>query len=322
MVLGGTAPVANRGGAAAEAPTTSASASDGGFSSADMMWGALFAGVFAWSYWTTFAGLIERWIAVADYSHGFLVVPLAVLFLWLRRAERPKPLESAPWFGLAIIVGATLFRYAGARSFLSAFDGWSIPLWLAGVCVWYGGLPLLRWAAPSLIFLWFMVPLPYRVEGALSLPLRRFATVASCWALQCLGQPAVEDGSMILMNDQEFNVAEECSGLRMLMGIVALAFAYLMFSRKPWWQKVLLCIAAVPVAVFANVARITATALLYEHVSSEAGKAFSHDAAGWVTNAAAALLFAGVLWLFSRMFVEYETADRASVIGLPTHTTA
>lgn len=319
LVLGGISPSPSRAGATAPVADANNEVSqqvDTGLSNADLMWGALFAAVFAWAYWATFAELIDRWISVADYSHGFLVVPLALLFLWLRRAERPQPLVSAHWLGLAIIVGATLFRYLGARSFLSAFDGWSIPLWLAGVCVWYGGLSLLRWMAPSLIFLLFMVPLPYRVEGALSMPLRRFATVASCWTLQCLGQPAVEDGSMILMNDQEFNVAEECSGLRMLVGIVALAFAYLMFSRKPWWQKALLCVAAVPVAVLANVTRITATALLYEHVSSAAGKSFSHDAAGWVTNCAAALLFAGVLWLFSRMFVEYETADRASVIGL------
>jgi exosortase len=175
---------------------------------------------------------------------------------------------------------------------------------------------MLRWALPSLAFLVFMVPLPYRLAGALSNPLRQFATTASCWTLQCLGQAAVEDGNTILMNSQEFDVADECSGLRMLVGIVALASAYLMFSRRPWWQKALLCVAAIPVAVLANVIRITATALMYEHISTEAGKAFSHDAAGWVTNCVAALLFALVLWLFSRMFTEYEIADRSSVIGL------
>jgi exosortase len=282
----------------------------------EMAWGAAFAALFLWSYWSTFTYLVERWLNVADYSHGFLVIPLALGFLWLRRDERPQPLVGARALGLVLIVAATGFRYFGARMFLPAFDGWSIPLWLAGICAWYGGLPLLRWMAPSLVFLLFMVPMPYRVEGALSMPLRTVATKASCWTLQCLGQPAVEDGATILMNSQEFDVADECSGLRMLVGIVALTFAYLMFSRRPWWQKGLLCLAAIPVAVFANVARITATALMYEHVSSEAGKAFSHDAAGWVTNGAAALLFACVLWLFSRMFIEYEVADRSAVIGL------
>jgi exosortase len=279
-------------------------------------WGALFAAVFLWSYWTTIVELVDRWERVADYSHGFLVPPLALAFLWFRRADCPKVWAPAPLLGLGVVAAATLFRYLGARIFLPSFDGWSIPFWLTGVCIWYGGWPLLRWCLPSLLFLLFMVPLPYRVEYAMGMPLRQVATKASCWTLQTLGQPAVEEGVKILMSEQELDVAHECSGLRMLVGITALASAYVMFSRKPWWQRSILIVAAIPVAVLANVTRVTITAFLYEHVSSDAGKAFSHDAAGWVTNCAAALLFGLVLWLCGKLFVEYEEAGKSSLIGM------
>ncbi len=282
----------------------------------NLLWGTMFVAIFAWSYWPTMTALVDRWAAVPDYSHGFLVVPLALAFLWFRRSECPTQWDSARLLGLGVVGAATVFRYVGARTFLPSFDGWSIPFWLSGVCIWYGGWPLLRWCLPSLLFLLFMVPLPYRAEFALGMPLRQVATKASCWTLQTLGQPAVEEGVKILMSEQELDVAHECSGLRMLVGITALASAYVMFSRKPWWQKALLCVSAIPVAVLANVTRVTITALLYEHVSSEAGKSFSHDAAGWVTNCAAALLFGLVLWLFGKMFVEYEIAEKSSLIGL------
>lgn len=281
-----------------------------------LFWGALFAAIFIWSYLPTMTALVNRWAAVPDYSHGFLVIPLAVAFLWFRRRECPHEWVGAPLLGLGVVVAATLFRYVGASTFLPSFDGWSIPFWLSGACLWFGGWPLLRWCLPSVLFLLFMVPLPFRAEYAMGVPLRQIATQASCWTLQTLGQPAVEEGAKILMTDQELDVAHECSGLRMLVGITALASAYVMFSSKPWWQKALLCVSAIPVAVLANVTRVTITALLYEHVSTEAGKAFSHDAAGWVTNCAAALLFGLVLWLCGKIFVEYEVAEKSTLIGL------
>jgi exosortase len=300
----------------APAPSTAEPAETSGDMKWGWAWGAAFVVLFVWSYWPTLRHLVNRWEQVADYSHGFLVPPLALAFLWFRRSDRPKVWAPAPMLGLGVVAAATLFRYIGARTFLPSFDGWSIPFWLAGVCIWYGGLPLLRWCLPSLLFLLFMVPLPYRMEYAMGMPLRQVATKASCWTLQTLGQPAVEEGVKILMSEQELDVAHECSGLRMLVGITALAAAYVMFSRKPWWQKAILIASAVPVAVLANVTRVTITAFLYEHVSSEAGKTFSHDAAGWVTNCAAALLFGIVLWLCGKLFVEYEMAGTSSLIGL------
>ncbi len=278
------------------------------------IWGGLFVIAFVWTYWPTITGLVERWSSVADYSHGFLVAPLAALFLLVRRKDCPRDLVGSPKWAIVAVTIAMVGRYLSARLFLPSLDGWTIPVWLAGISLWYGGFPLLRWCLPSLVFLLFMVPLPYTAERAMGLPLRRVAAVTSCWLLQCLRQPAVEEGTTILMNDQDFDVAHECSGLRMLMGIIALAMAYVMFTRKPWWQKTLLFLSAVPVAVAANVVRITVTALLFEHISTSAGKRFSHDAAGLVTNCVAAFLLAIVLWILSRIFEEYEVLDRPALV--------
>ena len=68
----------------------------------------------------------------------------------------------------------------------------------------------------------------------------------------------------------------------------------MLFSRWSWWQKTLVLLAALPVAIIANVTRIVVTGLLYHWVSSEAGQKFSHDVAGFVMIPFAA----GILWLF------------------------
>ena len=64
------------------------------------------------------------------------------------------------------------FRVFGARMFLPAFDAWSIILWVAGISLWLGGRRFLVWCLPAILFLFFMVPLPYRAEHFLNAPLR------------------------------------------------------------------------------------------------------------------------------------------------------
>ena len=59
-------------------------------------------GAVMWSYWPTLGQLVATWSSQADYSHGFLVLPLAVLFLWLRRDRRPSQWRPAVGWGLAV----------------------------------------------------------------------------------------------------------------------------------------------------------------------------------------------------------------------------
>ena len=214
-----------------------------------MNWYALLAFIailLLWSYWPTFSNLLERWYNVPDYSHGFLVIPAAILFLWVRRGSCPPLSKDGQWIGVAVVLLALSFRVFGARTFLPAFDAWSIILWVAGISLWLGGRRFFVWCLPAILFLFFMVPLPYRAEHFLNVPLRSVSASSGCFLLQSLGQPAVQEGTVIVLDDEEFEVAKECSGLRMLMGVCALAFAYVVLSRGPFWQKVLILLSALP----------------------------------------------------------------------------
>ena len=180
---------------------------------------------------------------------------------------------------------------------------------IAGTTAFLGGWRLLLWALPSISFLWFMIPLPWRVERLLSGPLQQAVAKLSCWALQCLGQPALSEGNVILLNEHQLEVAQACSGLRIFMGIVALAFAYLVIFRRTWWEKLLLLLCVLPIALAANSIRIVTTGLLYQFTSTELAQKFSHDFAGALMIPLAALLFAAVLWYVDHLFRETEQLD-------------
>src|SRR5262249_9325707 len=155
-------------------------------------------------------------------------------------------------------------RGIGARYTFAWLDQVSLLVALAAICLAAGGLPLLRWAWPAVAFLFFMLPLPGRLQGFLGLPLQRLSASASTFALQTLGFPAQADGTVILLNEVEMGIVEACNGIRMLMAFLALSTGVAMLIARPWYERVILLVSAVPIAILCNVVRITVTGILYE----------------------------------------------------------
>ncbi|MDG2382736.1 MAG: exosortase/archaeosortase family protein [Pirellulaceae bacterium] len=248
---------------------------------------------FAWAYWDTIRELVATWEREPDYSHGFLVVPFALGFLWVRRSDLPRISPAPNAWGIGLIVVSVVFRWVGLRYAFDSFDGYSMIIWLSGAVLLVGGRQLFFWTMPAVLFLFFMVPLPFQVERLLSVPLQRVATALSCFSLQCLGQPAFAEGTTILLGTHELHVEQACSGMRIFVGAFALAFAYLIASRRELWEQALLLCCVVPIALVANASRITITGLLYRYATdSEVAQKFNHDSAGWVMILIAATLFA------------------------------
>jgi exosortase len=272
------------------------------------------AATFAWAYWPTLVILVRTWNREPDYSHGYLVVPLAVFFLWARRQTFPGFAFRLAWPGLVLLLVSVVLRFLSGRYSVDPVDGWSIVVWVAGVVWLFAGWRVLWWSWPSLTFLLFMIPLPFRAERSFSLPLQRIATKLSSWTLQCLGQPAIVEGNTIWLNDMRLEVERACSGLRIFMAVVALAFVYLVLFRRPWWQRVLLALSTVPIALVANMTRIVATGLVGQYISGEAAHKLNHDAAGWLMIPFAALLFAFVLWYVDRLVREVEVVDVGTIV--------
>ncbi|MBI3406893.1 MAG: archaeosortase/exosortase family protein [Planctomycetes bacterium] len=161
-----------------------------------------------------------------------------------------------------------------------------------------------RWAWPAVAFLAFMIPLPHTGAVALSGPMQSFATEVSTFALQVLGRPALSEGNVILLGDLELGIVEACSGLRMLVVFFALSTAVALLSAKPMWERILIAVSALPIALAANVLRITITGVLYDTAGAELGNAIFHDLMGWLMMPIG-LAFLGLeLWILKRLLSE------------------
>jgi exosortase len=244
-----------------------------------------------WSYWPTLATMAERWSGDPQYSHGFLVPVFAAVLLWHRREQCPATLARC-WWGLTVLLAAIGIRLAGAYLYLPALDAFSFLPALAGLCLLVGGWAALRWAWPAIAFLGFMLPLPYAAEMALALPLRQLATVASTYALQTVGLPALAQGNVIHIENVKLGVVEACSGLGMLMTFFALSTAVAVILQRRLADRLVIVASAVPIAVIANVVRITATGIVHWNWGTGAGQ-FMHDGGGWLMMP----LALGLVWL-------------------------
>jgi exosortase len=246
-----------------------------------------------WAYWSTLQGMADRWAHDPHYSHGFLVPVFAVVVLWSRRQLLRSRGLAPNWWGLALLAGAAVCRLIAAYTGLLYLDGPSLLPALAGLCLLVGGWPVLRWAWPAIAFLAFMLPLPYTVEMALAHPLRRLATAMSTYALQTMGWSAVSEGNVIVMEEVRLGVIDACSGLGMLMTFFALSTAVALVVNRPLVDRLVIVVSAVPIAVIANVARITATGVAHQLLGAQAAHDLFHVLAGWLMMP----LGLGLLWL-------------------------
>jgi len=262
--------------------------------------------ILLWAYWPTLCDMAEKWSTDAQYSHGFLVPLFAGFLLWYRRGQFPTqdPRPSA-WGVVLIGVGLGLHLF-GAYIYIDWLDMVSLLPLLAGLCLCYGGRPVLRWALPSIGFLAFMLPLPHTFEVALSHPLQRIATLGSTYTLQTLGFAAVSEGNVIILDDARIGVVQACNGLGMLVTFFALTAAVVLVIKRPILDKVLIVLSTIPIALLANLIRITVTGILHAKVGGEVANVVFHDLAGWFMMP----LALGMLWvelrLLSRLLLEPE----------------
>jgi exosortase len=274
-------------------------------------WKALLIAVLlGWAYLPTLRELFAKWMDDPQYSHGVLVPLLSLYLLYRNKDKLTGEPGSWPWLGYSVLALALGMRIVAALLFFLPLDALSLVLCLTGLVMVVGGGPMLRWTWQSLVFLLFMIPLPYQVERMMGAELQNIATIASTFLLQTLGQPAIAEGNRILIEDVQLGVVEACSGLRMLMTFAAFCTAAVMLMDRHWIVKALVLASAVPIALVTNILRITATGLAHVWLKDSATKSdvlnFIHDFNGWMMMPIGLGFLLVELWVFKHLLIEPE----------------
>ena len=98
-----------------------------------------------------------------------------------------------------------------------------------------------------------MIPLPYELERNVGQPLKTAATVCSTFLLQTLGQPAIRDGNLILIDEVRLGVVDACSGLKMMVTFAAFSVGAVLLMQRTRFEKLMVLLGIVPIAIATNV---------------------------------------------------------------------
>jgi len=259
-----------------------------------------------WVFWPILAAMGVRWSNDPRYAHGYLVPMFSLALLWMRRSQIAVEQLRSSSLGLTFIALGAAILLVGGYLRQETIEGLALLAYLAGIAMLLGGWPALRWSWPSILFLFFMIPLPWRIENALGPPLQGLATLVSTFTLQTLGFMAFAEGNVIQLNNGSIGVVEACSGLSMLITFIALSVGVALVVKRPVLDRIVLVLSAIPVALLANIARITLTGVLHETISGQVADKFYHDLAGWVMIPFALVLYWCEIWIFSHILVEVE----------------
>jgi exosortase len=249
----------------------------------------------AWLYSSVVAGLVRDWFHDENYSHGFLVLPLAGYFVWERRARlralRPRP---GP-VGLIVVLASLATLVAGilgAEFFLSRISLIGV---IAGTVLFLAGWDWLRVLAFPIAFLLLMVPIPAIVFNQIAFPLQLFASRFGVSAIELCGVPVLREGNVIILANTTLEVAEACSGIRSLVSLLTLGLVYGYFADSRWWVRAVIAASTIPIAIVANGLRVAGTGVLAHYLGPDVAQGFFHTFSGWLVFLSAFALVAAVV---------------------------
>jgi exosortase len=216
------------------------------------------AGLLAVIFWQNLVHFVMVWSNDENYSHGFLVPLISLYFANEAARKGPVPVRSGALLGSVLIATALSIKLATIVIPFPVASDYGFLLTLAGICAVLAGSGALGRYWFAFFFLGFMVPLPVAMYSMIANPLQLLVSQMATSMLNVIGIPALCEGNMItLPGDNQLFVAEACSGMRQLTGFLALTTAWAYLSVRPAWNRALLIASSIPIAMTANVVRVT-----------------------------------------------------------------
>jgi len=233
-------------------------------------------------YWPVVTKLVYDWYTEPDFSHGFLVPPFAAYLIWTKRKTLQKIPIHQSWAGLPLIIAGVMTLFLGvygAELFLARI---SLLMLMGGIIWMMAGRDMLRELRFPLLVLLLGIPLPMVVYNQITFPLQILASKLASAALPVFGVPVMRDGNIIQLPSMPLEVAEACSGIRSLMSLFTAAVFYGYFLEPSVKKRVILAVAALPIAVLANGVRIVGTGLAVQYWDPQKALGFFHEFSGWL----------------------------------------
>jgi exosortase len=245
---------------------------------------------FAYLYRPIITKLVHDWYTDDNYSHGFLIIPIALYFVWERRARLKEAARKPSSLGLAIVLGSLVVLLAGILGSELFLTRISILGTIAGVILFLYGWNHLKILIFPIAFLILMIPIPAIIFNRVAFPLQLLASRFGEMALMLFQIPVLREGNVINLANTSLEVAEACSGIRSLISLLTLGIVFGYFTDSRICVRIVLAIGTIPIAIAANGIRVAGTGIAAHYYGPEAAQGFFHSFSGWIIFVAAFIM--------------------------------
>ena len=273
------------------------------------------------------SAVVNEWMTDSSWSHGFLIPGFSLYFINQHKKEILSLYSSGRvrpnYFGLVFLILGILFYLFNkvSPSGYAYYSRISVIMALGAIVLFLGGWALVRYLWLPVAFLVFAVPLPQRFYVSLTMPMRHLAASVASNLLSLVNAiEATATGVIIEVFykgqpvEPPLNVAEACSGMRLLMAFLALGVAMAYLHYRPIWQRLVLLASTIPIAIACNIVRVTVTGFIYVLIHPKYTQGVYHDALGLSMLPLAFALYGFLAWFMSRLFIDEAEAVAEDIV--------
>lgn len=254
--------------------------------------------------------LFDLWMTPKE-SHGLLIPLFSLYFVYQERHRLSKLVAKPSYWGLVLIVLSMCgYVFSVFNSFYYPRQIMMISL-IGGVVLFLGGWRTVKIVWLPVVFLLFAMPLPSRIYTEITMPMRETASTVAAVLLNALPAVTCEASGVIISGtrlgeDINLNVAEACSGMRLLLAFVALGVAMAWLEPRPMIHRLILVCSTIPIAILCNMIRVLVTGLIYIYVGAEYAGGTLHTILGMVMLFVAFSLYGGLAWIMTNLYQDED----------------
>lgn len=231
-------------------------------------------------YMPTLRWLWDRWtMSVWHNAHGMFTAGLAAFFIWRQLSQTSTlPVSSSAW-GFAFLFPALLLRALDAAMHTELLAAVSLVLVLPGLSLLFLGVVRTRRIAFPLALSSLMLPIPLGLSESIHLSLREVTTIGTATLIPYLGVPVLAEGTTLHLPNATLLVGDACSGFSTLYASVVVA-GLAAYHTPIASRRVLVLLAAPPIAIAANIVRVTLLSLLVNSHGGDVLNSWIHPGSG------------------------------------------
>jgi exosortase len=262
------------------------------------------------TWWSVLYATFRLALSGDAYTHILIILPVSGVLIAFRLRDsaghaRPSLRAGMVLLALAVLIGFTGLRWERVDATSVVGMRWTIEM-LAVVVWWIGsfvlcfGMRLARACAFPLLFLLWLVPMPEIALHGVIASLQNGTAWLTREMFAAVGVPVTGSGTVVTVPGLSLEVAEECSSIRSSMILIVMATLMACLMLRSYWNRLIVIVIAVPLAVAKNALRVFTLEALGAYVNPAVLNSPLHHQGGVLFLIIAVAALFGVVCLLRR----------------------